>query len=193
MKKLALILILLWLNGCSSKEASLKIFTLNTPSDIKAVSNSKFRSKSIKVMYPESLKEKISEKMRYSYSHSEQGSYQNSQWSNNIGKLLQGTSIQALEQSRLFKAVLSYASTAHEDYRLESTIFAFSHQVRGEQSHALVSVQFSLLDTDTGKLVKSKRFSYKVPTRTTDSKGYVEATNEAVGRLTKDLLRWLLL
>lgn len=193
LKKLALILMLLWLSGCSSKEAPLKVYTLNASSDIKAVSNGKFRSKSIKVMYPQSLKEKISQKMRYSYSHSEQGSYQNSQWSNNVGKLLQGTSIQALEQSRLFKAVLSYASTAHEDYRLESTIFAFSHQVRGTESHALVSIQFSLINTDTGKLIKTKRFNYKVATKTTNAAGYVEATNEAVGRLTKDLLRWLLL
>lgn len=142
-------------------------------------------------MYPQSLKEKTSQKMSYSYSSAEQGVYQNSQWSNNIGKLLEGTFIQALDGSRLFKAVLPYSSTVQEDYRLESNIFAFSHQVRGEQSHALVSMQFSLINTDTGKLVKTKRFSYRVVTKTIDAKGYVEATNEAVERLTKDLLRWL--
>ena len=190
MTKLALIFVLLWFSGCSSKQAPLKVYTLNAPTVVTS-SGSKFRYKTIKVMYPQSLKEKISQKMSYSYSSVEQSVYQNSQWSNNIGKLLEGTLIQALDGSRLFKAVLPYASTAQEDYRLESNIFAFSHQVRGEQSHALVSIQFSLINTDTGKLVKSKRFSYKVPTKTMDAKGYVEATNEAVGRLTKDLLRWL--
>ena len=188
--KLALICILLWFSGCSSKQAPLKVYTLNAPMVAKT-SSSKFKYKTIKVMYPQSLKEKISQKMRYSYSNAEQGVYQNSQWSNNIGKLLEGTLIQTLDGSNLFKAVLPYASTAQEDYRLESNIFAFSHQVRGEQSHALVSMQFSLINTDTGKLVKTKRFSYKVATKTMDAKGYVEATNEAVGRLTKDLLRWL--
>ncbi len=192
LKKLALILILLWVSGCSSKQAPLKVYTLNAPTVTK-ISSSKFKHKTIKVMYPQSLKEKISQKMRYSYSSAEQGVYQNSQWSNNIGKLLEGTFIQALDGSKLFKAVLPYASTAQEDYRLESNIFAFSHQVRGEQSHALVSIQFTLVNTDTGKLVKTKRFSYKVATKSIDAKGYVEATNEAVDRLTKDLLRWLLL
>ncbi len=191
-KKLALIFVLLWVSGCSSKQAPLKVYTLNAPMVVKT-SSSKFRHKTIKVMYPQSLKEKISQKMRYSYSSAEQGVYQNSQWSNNIGKLLEGTFIQALDGSKLFKAVLPYASTAQEDYRLESNIFAFSHQVRGEQSHALVSIQFTLVNTDTGKLVKTKRFSYKVATKSIDAKGYVEATNEAVDRLTKDLLRWLLL
>ena len=189
-KKLALIFVLLWFGGCSSKQAPLKVYTLNAPTVTKT-SSSKFRHKTIKVMYPQSLKEKISQKMRYSYSSAEQGVYQNSQWSNNIGKLLEGTLIQTLDGSRLFKAVLPYASTAQEDYRLESNIFAFSHQVRGEQSHALVSIQVSLINTDTGKLVKTKRFSYKVATGTTDAKGYAEAANEAVDRLTKDMLRWL--
>ena len=188
--KLILILILLWFSGCSSKQAALKVYTLDTPTVAK-VSNSKFKYKTIKVSFPQTLKEKISNKMSYSYSMSDQGSYLNSQWSNNIGKLLQGTIILALEQSRFFKGVLPYESTAGEDYRLESSIFAFSHQVRGEQSHALVSILFSLIDTDTGKLVKTKRFSYKVATKTVDAKGYVEATNEAVNRLVNDMLRWL--
>ena len=190
MTRLALILILLWFGGCSSKKEPMKVYTLNAPTVLKS-SGSKFKQKTIKVTYPRSLKEKISPKMRYSYSSAEEGVYQNSQWSNNIGKLLEGTFIQALDESRLFKAVLSYASTAQEDYRLESTVFAFTHQVRGEHSDALVSMQFSLIDAYTGKLVKTKRFSYKVATKTVDAKGYVEATNEAVDRLTKDMLRWL--
>lgn len=188
--KLALIFILLWVSGCSSKQAPLKVYTLNAPM-VTQTSSSKFKYKTIKVMYPQSLKEKISQKMRYSYSNAEQGVYQNSQWSNNIGKLLEGTFIQVLDESSLCKGVLSYASTAEEDYRLESSIFAFSHQVRGEESHALVSIQFSLVNTNTGRLVKTKRFTYKVVTKTMDAKGYAEATNEAVERLSKDLLRWL--
>ena len=190
MTKLALIFVLLWFSGCSSKQAPLKVYTLDEPKVVET-SSSQFRYKTIKVMYPQSLKEKISQKMRYSYSSAEQGVYQNSQWSNNIGKLLEGTLIQALAGSNLFKAVLPYASTVQEDYRLESNIFAFSHQVRGEQSHALVSIQFSLINTGTGKLVKTKRFSYKVATKTIDAQGYVTATNVAVGKLSRDLVHWL--
>ena len=190
MMKFILIFILLWLSGCSSKQASLKVYTLDAPKAVET-SSSKFRNKTIKVSFPQTLKEKISSKMRYSYSMSEQGAYLNAQWSNNIGKLLQGTVIQTLEQSRLFKAVLPYESTAGEDYRLETSIFDFSHHVRGTSSHAVVSIQFSLINTYTGRLIETKRFSYRESTPTLDAQGYVIATNVAVDKLSRDLVHWL--
>ena len=190
MNKLALILILLWFSGCSSKQTPLKVYTLDVPRVVET-SSSQFRYKTIKVSFPQILKEKISNKMHYSYSMNDQGNYLNSQWSNNIGKLLQGTIILALDQSRLFKGVLPYESTAGEDYRLESSIFDFSHHVRGTSSHAVVSVQFTLINTYTGRLIKTKRFSYREPTQTIDAQGYVTATNVAVGKLSRDLVHWL--
>jgi ABC-type uncharacterized transport system auxiliary subunit len=190
MKKLILVFILFIMVGCSSKVNPLKIYTITTP-EVQAVTKSKYRAKSIKVMFPESLKEKLSNKMHFSYSSSEQGYYQNSQWSNNMAKLLQGNIIETLEHSKLFSGVVSYVSTAQADYRLESTVFALTHQVRGEESRALVSIQFSLISTSTGKLMKSKRFSYGVPTKTTNAAGYVKATNDALAMLSADLVEWL--
>jgi cholesterol transport system auxiliary component len=129
--------------------------------------------------------------MSYSYGSSERGEYLNSQWANNTGKLIQGNIIETLVQSKIFKAVLPYRSTANEELRLESTIFDFSHHVRGEASYAVVSMQFSLINTDSGKLIKTRRFSYKENTQTLDARGYVEATNRAMSRLGRDLVVWL--
>ena len=96
-----------------------------------------------------------------------------------------------MTHSRIFKAVLPYESTAGEDLRLESIVFDFSHHVRGEASFAIVSIQMNLINTDSGKLIKTKRFSYKEQTQTLDARGYVEATNRAMGRLSRDLVVWL--
>lgn len=188
-KKLAFIIILIGLLGCT-KEPALKVYSLEIPT-VKAVHSSAYRSKSIKVTYPQSLKDQISQKMNFSYSSIDSGNYQNSEWSNNMRKLLQGTFIEVLDESKLFKVALSNMSTVKEDYRLESTIFAFHHRVREAESHAVVSIQFNLINTDTGYLVKSKRFSYKEATPTKDAKGYVTATNRVIVRLSKDLLKWL--
>lgn len=179
------------LGGCSSKEAAMKTFVLQTPQDISRVSVSRFKHKSIQVTHPESLKEKMNQNMHFSYSASAQGSYLHSQWSNDTGKLLQGITIQALVQSGLFKGVVSYESTAQTDYRLESTVFDFSHRVREKASDAIVSIQYNLISTATGKLIKSKRFNYIIPTKTTDAEGYVDATNEAMRRLSRELILWL--
>jgi cholesterol transport system auxiliary component len=170
--------------------APMKSYTLQTPKVEKRYQRS-YHTKTIKVLQPLSLKEKMSDKMYFSYSPMQHGAYLNSKWSNNIGKLLQGTVMYMLQGSGMFKGVVSYDSTAQADCRLESTVFDFSHHIRGDASHAVVSLQFNLVSTHTGKLIKSKRFSYREPTRTTNAQGYVEASNRAVEQLGNDLLLWL--
>ncbi|MBT8343266.1 MAG: membrane integrity-associated transporter subunit PqiC [Sulfurovum sp.] len=187
--QLALTIILIGLLGCT-KQPAMKIYSLDTPM-MSAVHGNMYTNKSIKVTYPQSLKDKVSQKMNFSYSSIDSGTYQNSEWSNNMRKLLQGTIIEILDESKLFKVVLSDTSTVKEDYRLESTIFAFEHSVRGTASHAIVSIQFNLISTETGRLVKTKRFSYKEETPTKDAKGYVTATNRLTVKLCEDLLKWL--
>jgi cholesterol transport system auxiliary component len=188
-KQLAFIIILIGLLGCT-KEPAMKVYSLDIPT-VSAVHSSAYKNKSIKITYPQSLRNKISQKMNFSYSSIDSGNYQNSEWSNNMSKILQGTFIEVLDGSKLFKVVLSDTSTVKEEYRLESTIFAFEHSVRGTASDAIVSIQFNLISTETGSLIKSKRFSYKEPTPTMDAKGYVAATNVAVSKLSRDLVVWL--
>jgi len=179
------------MGGCSSKGVlPLNIYTLQAKKTL-PLSPSLHQYQTIKVSFPQTLKEKITNKINYSYSANEQGIYLHSQWSNNSGKLIQGSVIQTLDGSRLFKAVLPYESTAGEELRLESNIYDFSHHVRGNLSYAVVSMQFSLIDTDTGKLIRTKRFTYQENTKTTDAKGYVEATQKAMDRLCSDLVKWL--
>jgi cholesterol transport system auxiliary component len=63
--------------------------------------------------------------------------------------------------------------------------------VRGKSSNAVISIDFALVSSQTGKLIKSKRFSYMEATPTVDAEGYVAASNNAIERLSKDLLAWL--
>ncbi len=190
-RKTAWVLSLFLLGGCALKDsAPMTEYTL-TAAPVQAASSGRYGAKTLKVAYPQSLKEELSRDMLYSYSLSNRGAYQNSEWANSISQLIQGTVIQALDQSRIFKGVLPYSSTAYEDYRLESTVYDFSHHLRGEESYALVSIKFSLIDTGTGKLVKTRKFSYKEPTRTIDARGYAEATDIAMSRLVRDLAAWL--
>ncbi|UPT78218.1 ABC-type transport auxiliary lipoprotein family protein [Sulfurovum sp. XGS-02] len=175
--------------GCS-KAPVINVYSLNVP-QVQTESRGAYKEKSIKVTFPQSIKEPLSEKMHFSYTINDRGTYQNSQWSNNMSRILQGTFIEVLDNSKRFKVVLSDMSTLEENYRLESNIFDFEHQVRGKDSYAAVSIQFTLIDADRGRLVKSKRFSYREPTPTTDAKGYAVATNNVIAKLSQDLLKWL--
>lgn len=188
-KHLVLIIVLVGLVGCT-KAPALKVYSLNV-APIKSVQSRTFKNKSIKVSYPQSLKEEMSQKMNFSYSMSDRGSYQNSEWSNLMSKLLQGTFIEVIDSANIFKVVLSDTSSLKENYRLESNVYAFEHQVRGTQSHAIISVQFTLINADIGKLLKSKRFFYKEETPTVNAEGYAQATNIAMANLSRDLVGWL--
>ena len=189
--KIVLLLGFLLLNGCSFKEAPvMKVYTLETPR-VSSVPSAQYRNKILKVSYPVALNEKLGDEMHYSYSLSDRGAYLNSRWSNDMGRLLQGNIIQVLSQARLFKVVVPFASDVQENLRLEATVFDFSHHVRGEASYAVVSIQFTLMNAETGKLLKARRFSYRETTSTVDARGYVEATNRIMAKLAQDLIAWL--
>jgi len=175
--------------GCT-QAPMMKVYSLQ-PLTVPTVHKTAYSNKSVKVTFPYSLREQMSQKMNFSYSDSDYGTYLNSQWSNNMSKLLQGTLIDVLSKSHLFKVVLAETSTLKENYRLETNIFTFEHRVRGTSSDSVVSLQFTLINADTGELVKSKRFSYQEPTLSTDAKGYASATNTIMKKLGIDLLRWI--
>ena len=180
-----------FLGGCSMKEAApMKVYTLATPS-VTPASYGQYRNKILKVSYPIALKEKLTDGISYSYTETDRGEYMNSRWSNNAGRLLQGSMIQLLTQSRLFKVVLPFSSDVEENLRLESTIFDFSHHVRGEASYAVFSVQCTLMNAETGKLIKAKRFTYREATTTKDARGYVEAVNRIMAKFGRDMTHWL--
>ena len=191
MKYTAWLLSLFLLSGCAIKESSPVVEYTLSVNPVASVSSSSYSNKAIKVTYPDYLKEKLSRSINYSYSISDRGVYQNSQWVNAVPRLIQGSVIEALDQSNIFKGVLPFSSTVYENYRLESTVYDFSHHVRHESSYAIVSIRFTLIDTNTGRMTKTRKFSYKEFTSTTDARGFVAAANVAMSKLTRDLVNWL--
>lgn len=175
--------------GCS-KAPILKQYTLQTPL-IKEVIKSPYKGKILKVIYPQSLKEPISQKMNFSYSNALRGSYQNSQWSHHVSKLFQGTMIEVLHHSKLFGTLITDTTTLKEEYSLETYIFAFEHRLRGEKSQSILSIKMILIDANSGRLVKEQSFAYVEDTPTKDAQGYAKATNTIMQKFAKDLVFWL--
>jgi ABC-type uncharacterized transport system auxiliary subunit len=183
--------LLFLLSGCAFKSAELKTYTLNPAFRFGSLSQSPYRNSTVKVAYPNNIKGKSSDSILFSYSRLEEGSYQNSSWTTSSSQLLTGTIIRALEHGKVFKSVIDYTSQAMTDYLLESEIYDFYHKLRKGSSVSVVTIRFDLIDTRNNMLVKSKKFSYIIPTPTVDAAGYVRATNQAIERLSADLVRWL--
>lgn len=176
--------------GCTMKVPAIKSYSIGIPK-VDQMKGSAYQSQTIKVAYPQSIKEPLSEKMRFSYTPQDRGVYQNSEWSNQMGRILQGTLIEVISDSKIFKVALSDTSTIRENYTLESHVFDFEHQIREKSSLAILSIQFTLINAINGKLVKTKRFYYQEPTISVDAKGYAVATDKIITQLSQDLLVWL--
>ena len=191
MRYIVFIVVSILLVGCSSKEAMLRTYTLNPTINIPKISNSPYKSKSLKIAYPTSIRGVVTKRITYSYSDIEDGTYINARWSRASGKLLMSSYIKALEGSRVFGAILEYTSLADSDYLLESEVYEFYHKIRGDKSHSILSVKFNLVDISNNRLIKTHKFTYRVPTPTFNAQGYVEATNIAVGKMSRDMIEWL--
>jgi cholesterol transport system auxiliary component len=191
MRYIVMVMGLLLLSGCGFKEAPvMQRYSIAVP-PLKPLSDTQYRNKILKVSYPVGLGSVLNSSIYYSYTLTDSGSYLNACWSNDIGKLLQGNYIRVLSESGLFRVVVPFSSNMNENLRLESVVFDFSHHIRKDGSFAVVSIQFSLINAETGTLLKTKKFSYREPTLTTNARGYVEATNRIMAKLSRDLIEWL--
>ena len=190
-KSLSTIVFAILISGCTTKSEPMVTYTIDPDMKVSQISRSPYRESSVKVSYPTDIRGKSGSSIYYSYSDTEEGSYQNASWGSNSSQLLTYTIMRALEQGKVFGSTIDYRSVANADYVLESEVYQFYHKVRKDISLSIVSIRFDLIDSSTSKLLKSKKFTYKISTESRDAKGYVEATNKALERLSRDLVRWL--
>ena len=181
----------LLLSGCSMKSSEMKTYGLNPDLNFSRLPHATYRDKSVKIAYPTNIKGKSSSSIYFSYSKIDEGKYQNAIWTSSNGQLLISSIIRSLENGGVFKTVIDYTSLGNTDYLLESEVYDFYHKVRKGVSLSVLSIRFDLIDTDYNRLVKSKKFTYEVPTQTVDALGYVKATNIALEKLAVDLVKWL--
>ncbi len=191
MRYIVLLAVIIGIYGCSTKETALRTYTINPQMNITKQNKSIYSAKSIKIAYPTSIKGVVSKRITYSYNDLEEGTYNNARWSVSSGKLLMNTYIRALDESHLFGAIIEYTSLAETNYLLESEMYEFYHKVRDNLSVSVLSVKFNFIAMDTNRLIKSKKFSYEIPTATCNAQGYVQATNIAVKKMTLEMIEWL--
>jgi len=176
--------------GCSSKNPPMKRYLLEPDFSFGRV-HSKYSDSSIKVSYPNDIIGRSGTDIYYSYSKLEDDNYQNSSWSSSSSQLISSIIVRALERGRVFDSIVDYRSVATTDYLLESEVYYLYHKIRKDISLSIVTIRFDLIDLSTNKLIKSRRFSYEIPTKSVDAIGYVKATNIALERLSSDLVKWL--
>jgi cholesterol transport system auxiliary component len=179
-------ILLLLLGGCSGK--TIQMYTLQstgTPPQVHP------RYSAIRVDYPKGIEDTMGTRIYFSRSDLTQSYYSYSQWGQSLNRILMANLIEALQRSGIARNVLDYASQADAPYELESTVYRFEHHITPQGSSAEVAIGLRLIRAEDKRLIASKIFHYSVPCTQTDAKGFVEAANRAITRLSADMVRWL--
>ena len=187
MKRVVSIIFAIFLiTGCIPK-ATHQINTYDLSVNIDTTSTKRV-NKVLKVKYPMALGAINSSRIFYkkdgitSY-------YLYSRWSDSLSRLIYKDILTALQNSKKYKDVIGYSSSARADLSLEVEIVDFYHIVENSNtSYALITINVRYLDEKTQKIVKSKVFRYKKYLDNANAKSFVKAAKEALREFLIELI-----
>ena len=184
MKKIVILLFVLFMSGCAIKEHQIDSYDLY--SKINLHYNKKY-NKVLMVDYPNSLGPFGGSRIYYkrdgitSY-------YLYSKWSESLNKIVYKQLLSSLEEANLFKSVVGFNSSAKADITLETQIESFYHIVEQNGSYADIQIEVKLIDNNSGKVIASKKYVYNLIMQEANAKAFREKAKEALSKFTKELI-----
>jgi phospholipid/cholesterol/gamma-HCH transport system substrate-binding protein len=112
----------------------------------------------------------------------------NARWSDNLPVLFQEKVIQSFENAGYARSISRTREGVTGDYQLLIDIRRF-HIATGSEPKAEIEFVAKLLDQD-GKIINATTFQGTAPAKGSDAQAYVDAIDEAFGRLQSELLEW---
>jgi len=193
MRYIYFLIFVVFFTACSVKTPPLEKYTLNPKLTIPKTKNNTCKDKSIKIIQPFSSNIYVINEIKYVVNNLEENSYNNSSWSISISDTFYFNILKALRKSEVFKNVENYATVSVSDYILEVEISDFKQYFSKDlkKSYIVADVTFNLVDKKSLKTISQKRFYKKIPSKTNDVKGGVEALNKALDDILKEMIVWI--
>jgi phospholipid/cholesterol/gamma-HCH transport system substrate-binding protein len=163
------------------------VYDLNAPRDFP--SDLKPPGKLLTVLEPTATISFDTAKFLVRPSGSDDPSFANAKWSDNLPKLLQAKIIQTFENANLLRMVTRPMEGVTADYQLLIDIRSFQLSLSGAAPTADVEFAAKILGND-GKIVDARIFHASVPAKATDAPATAAALNEAFGRTAVELVVW---
>jgi phospholipid/cholesterol/gamma-HCH transport system substrate-binding protein len=112
----------------------------------------------------------------------------NARWSDNLPVLVQEKVIQSFEKAGYERSISRTREGVTGDYQLLIDIRRF-HITTGSEPQAEIEFVAKILDKD-GKIINASTFQATAPAKGNDAQAYVDAVDEAFGKLQSELLEW---
>ena len=111
--------------------------------------------------------------------------YAKNRWIDLPSGMIHNYLVQSVENSNIFKAVLSKKSNIEFDYTLKSNVINLYHGFEEDKSYAILKIKFDLV-TDK-KLLKTFSYDKKLLCKTNTPYGFIIAINSAFDEVSADL------
>lgn len=191
LKKLILLLAILPLAGCFKPVSlpSVHTYSVNTSSDQRI---SRYPNLvSIQVLNPTSASYYISNKMYYQLKPHNLQSFTVNRWLAPPNQMLLPLITQSLINSNYYHAVIAAPSSVQTRYRLDTRLIDFYQDFTTNPSQMIISLQTTLINNQTGKIVASKEFRATAPAPSNDPYGGVIAANAATQEILAEVVRFV--
>ncbi|MGD9969234.1 MAG: ABC-type transport auxiliary lipoprotein family protein [Sulfuricurvum sp.] len=186
----AFLVFVIFLTGCSTPTPAIREYTiLPIPSQEVPVVSQSTRSLAIAPLRaPVSLSTK---QLIYLRDNNETGPYLYARWDDTPSTYLHRSLSLRLEEYPLFTALLPYPSLTRPDWLLEWDLHTFHHRfINQHTSEGYLDLTCRVTDTQTKRVLGTKRFSVHIPASSNDSIGGARALNEAVTEFSVQCLDW---
>jgi cholesterol transport system auxiliary component len=118
--------------------------------------------------------------------------YTRSRWAESPDRQLRHLFESALEQSGLYKSVITYDSQAYNDLYFEPKINDFMQYFDDDGSSWVhLDMELMVMDQDTARVISNLHVEKRVPTESSDALGAVKAFNALVHETLNETIGWL--
>ncbi len=196
MRLLLPILILSVFLGCTSKVpmATKYKMSVNPQEETINMKNSQCSSQSLKVMQTFSSFMLMSSDMYYVVDSNKVFPYSESQWAIAPNKIVSSKIYEMLRDTNLFKTVQSSKSRTDASWLVESKLEDFMqyYENNNTESYVKISINLTIIDNASSKVIASKVFKVKAKTKTMNAEGGVLALDKALSELLKQSASWFI-
>lgn len=187
----ASLLLVLLLSGCSIfSPVPANNQTAYQISNVPPVAHQKTHALTLMVLNPDANNIYSSTDMAYTTTPYTVAYFSKSRWAEPPAKMLQQIVIQALQNSKYYRAIVTPAFSGSYDYALSMQLIELKQDFTLTTSVIRMKVNVQLISATNARIISAKQFSVVVPARYNTPYGGVLAANEAAKIIAADIVRF---
>jgi ABC-type uncharacterized transport system auxiliary subunit len=181
------------LSACVSPRPAMKEFTLDTNTSVTPNAAKGCKEKTLKIAKLFTDPSLVAHDIRYRKGNLQEFRYSQSQWADSPANMIYKSEVALVRSLKLFKSVQVANSKTKNDLILETNVDDFRqyYDAKVTSSYARVAITFTLVNTQTHEVVKTKTFVSEKETPSLDAKGGVIALNAALSEVLQNAGKWL--